>query len=418
VRTPLFGTYEEFRTELDAATQIADAAQREAAVDGLWDRLNAAGQVPLAIGDRVAWLYRGPASSVGWRGDFNRWSVAPGSRLGQSDVWIHESSFPSDARTDYKVFLNNRDWVLDPSNPLRMWGGFGPNSELRMPEYDYPEETIHRPGVTRGALSPNVRIATEKLPHDVSYRVYTPAGYQAESLADLPTVYVTDGHEYAADHLGGMAAVLDNLIDEGALRPVIAVFIDPRDPATGQSRRAELYVNNAGFADFIAEDLTAAIDGAYRTDARAESRTILGTSLGGYFSGYLGAERPDAVRNIVMQSPALAGGVIPRWTNDPASLREQNVLMTGGTFGDDANPDAIAAALSGAGFEFSYTKVNDGHSWGAWRAQLDELLVGAVGAPIPEPAGGAMIGVGVVGALLRDARRPGCRTWRGGRGER
>ncbi|MEO1498677.1 MAG: alpha/beta hydrolase-fold protein [Planctomycetota bacterium] len=410
VRTPVYDTYQDFWAAVDAATSIPAAAERAAAVSDLWHTLTDAGQVPFAIDDRVAFLYRGGASSVSWRGDFNRWGEARGRRLGQSDLWIYETAFPADARTDYKVFLNGSDWRLDPSNPLQMWGGFGPNSELRMPSYAYPHETIRRPGVARGTLSNNVRMATDRLPHDVNYRVYTPAGYGASenglgALTDLPTVYVTDGHEYTAEHMGSMTAALDNLIADGKLAPTIAVFIDPRDPVSGSNRRQELYVANESFADFVADDLMPAIDAAYRTDARPESRTILGTSLGGFFSGYLGAVRPDAVRNLALQSPAL-GGSLPRILRQAPPLG-QNIVMTGGTFGDDATPDLIAATLTDLDIDFEYTKVNDGHSWGAWRGQLGELLLATIGPPVPEPAAAAAVitASGVAAAVGRRGPR-------------
>lgn len=400
VRQPLFDTYADFRSALDDATSIADPAERSAAVDTLWQSLTDAGQVPFAIGDQVAFLYRGNASRVSWRGDFNRWGEAPGARLGQSDIWIHEATFPDDARTDYKVFLNGSSWILDPSNPLQMWGGFGPNSELRMPSYDYPLETIRRSGVARGALTPPIRLATDRLTHDLNYQVYTPAGYEAEQLANLPTVYVTDGHEYAADHMGSMAAVMDNLIDDGTLAPAIAVFIDPRDPDTGQNLRSDLYLANADFADFVADDLMPTIDAAYRTDARREARTILGTSYGGFFSAYFGAYRADVVQNLILQSPAIGRPLIDVYVDFP--LQEQNIVITGGTFFDDQGPDALATALEGAGYDFEYLKVNDGHSWGAWRGQLDDVLVATVGKPVPEPGAGAIAAGGTIGlAALR-----------------
>lgn len=410
VRTPVFDTYEDFKQALSEATSIADAGQRGAAVDQLWQTLTDAGQVPFAVGDKVAFLYRGSASSVAWRGDFNRWAQAAGTRVGQSDIWIHETTFPDDARTDYKVFLNGFDWRLDPSNPLQMWGGFGPNSELRMPAYEYPHETIRRPGVARGTLTGSTRLSTDKLPHDMNYQVYTPAGYEAGDHSDLPTVYVTDGFEYSADHMGSMTAVLDNLIEDGTLAPMIAVFIDPRDPDTGNNRRADLYLANADFADFVADDLMPTIDSAYRTGGTPESRTILGTSYGGFFSAFFGAYRADVVRNLILQSPAIGQPLIDVYVDFP--LQGQNIVITGGTFGDDIGPDALAAALDGAGYDFDYLKVNDGHSWGAWRGQLDEVLLATVGPPIPEPTAAAIAG-GTIGLAALQRRLASLRGMRG-----
>ena len=113
-----------------------------------------------------------------------------------------------------------------------MWGGFGPNNELRMPNYVFPQETVHNPNVPSGAVTGNINIASTNMGYNINYRVYTPAGYDTNHLSNLPVVYVTDGHEYLADYLGSMAIVLDNLTATGQMQPTIAVFIDPASPAT------------------------------------------------------------------------------------------------------------------------------------------------------------------------------------------
>ena len=123
----------------------------------------------------------------------------------------------------------------------------------------------------------------------------------------MPVVYVTDGHEYAADHMGSLTAVLDNLIDDGTLRPTIAVFIDPRDPNNlDNNRRLTEYNMNPQFAGFVASELVPAIDAAYRTSAAADDRVILGTSMGGLNSAYFGATKSDVFHKIAIQSPAFS----------------------------------------------------------------------------------------------------------------
>src|SRR3990172_279150 len=121
--------------------------------------------------------------------------------------------------------------MLDPANPLQMWSGFNTlNNELRMPDYIFPQETVRNPAAAQGTLTNDITVNSSNLGYTVNYRVYTPAGYSANQLRNLPVVYVTDGHEYLADHLGSMPIVMDTLIAAGELRPTIAVFIDPREP--------------------------------------------------------------------------------------------------------------------------------------------------------------------------------------------
>jgi enterochelin esterase-like enzyme len=385
VRQPLFASYDAFKGELQAIVDVSDATERQSQLDGFWDTLKDAGQVPYAQGDRYAFLYRGSQNSVGWRGDFNGWGVSSGTKYAGTDLWIREGTLPDDGRVDYKIFADN-NWLLDPANPLQVWSGFGPNSELRMPEYEYPIETIRREGSAPGALSGNIRMHSDSLAYDVQYRVYTPAGYTAEDLADLSVVYVTDGHEYAADHLGSLVAVMDNLIDDGSIRPALAVFIDPRNPDNlGENRRINEYNMNPQFADFVTDELVPAIDAGYRTSDDAASRVILGTSLGGLNSAYFGAARRDTFAKIAIQSPAFSfnPSIYSLYQNaDPGDIE---IFMTAGTINDGSGGPTMATILANKNYDYTYEEANEGHSWGNWRARLGDMLIALVGPPEPLP---------------------------------
>ena len=382
VRQPLFDNYADFRSSLMSIVDLSDPAEQTNELNQFWSRLRLAGQIPYAIDDRVAFMYRGPATSVAWRGDFNRWGVSVGSRLGNTDVWLLEMTLPSAARSDYKLFLNNRDWVIDTNNSLRSWSGLGANSELRMPAYAYPRETVPGTDVDRGTLSANQRVHSQHLGYDLQYRVYTPASY--EHLSDLPVVYVMDGHEYATDYLGSMPTVLDNLIADRRIRPTLAVLIDPRDPDRLEvNRRGEEYVGQRNFARFLAEELVPAIDAQFRTRAERPGRTILGTSLGGLNSMYVGMVEPKVFGNLAIQSPAFqAYPEIYERVRGNAD-RDQTIIMTGGTLGDNASSRAMQRVLQKEGYSFVYWEVEDGHAWGAWRGQLSRILEETVGPSDP-----------------------------------
>lgn len=365
-----------------------DASERAARLNTLWSNLQAAGQVPYAQGAQYALLYRGSASTVAFAGDHNNWqpSAGPATQLIGTDLWIREGTLPTDGRVDYKVVTNGHNWLLDPVNPLQMWSGFGPNSELRMPAYEYPYETIRRPGVTRGLLGDNVRITSASLGYSVQYRVYTPAGYSTQQLANLPVAYVTDGHEYAADNMGSLTAVLDNLIADGTLRPTLAVFIDPREPNNlGNNRRIAEYNMNPAFANFVSDELVPVIDAAYRTSARADDRLILGTSMGGLNSAYFGAAKSEVFHRIGIQSPAFSFNSSINGLYDKAPTAPLKIFMTAGTINDGNGGPTMSAILAEHGYDYTFTQANEGHSWGNWRAQLAELLAALVGPPAQAP---------------------------------
>jgi enterochelin esterase family protein len=399
VRQQVFPSYQAFKDELAAISATADAAARTVRLNTLWTQLRAAGQTPYAQGNQMAFLWRGSATSVSVAGDFNSWS-ATASRATQvagTDLWVRELTLPSDARVDYKIVTGGNNWVLDPANPLQMWSGFGPNSELRMPSYDYPEETIRRPGVARGSLSGNVVRSSAALGYSIQHRVYTPAGFDPQTSPGLPVVYVTDGHEYAADHMGSLVAVLDNLIDDGSIRPTIAVFVDPRNPTNlSSNRRQSEYVSNRRFADYLADELVPAIDGAFATSTAAEDRVILGTSLGGLAAAYVGAVEPATFGRVAIQSPAFWASTSIYDQYRRAPVPGQKISMTAGTINDGSGGPTMAAILQQFGYDYTYDEANEGHSWGNWRAQLPAMLRELVGPAQPLP--GDFNGDGLVNA--------------------
>lgn len=374
-----FTSFQAFKDTLTKLVQTSQDSVGAARLDAFWNALVMSRKVPFAIGDSVAFLYRGNAASVRWNGDFNSWGSATqirssGERLGNSDLWLLEQRFPSDARIDYKIVLNGNNWILDPANPLTQMSGFGPNSELRMPNYQPSPDVVLRT-TQRGQLSENIRIQSVHLGYAVQYRIYTPFGYEQNQMP-LPTIYVTDGHEYANDAMGSLVIVLDNLIAERRIRPVIAVLIDPRNPDNpSQNRRMTELRMNANYLAFVSQELVPRIDSLYRTDRRAESRAILGTSLGGVNAAYFGLNAANTFGLIAMQSPALwtAMTLVSEYQQRPR-LPLKMFLSTGTIFDGEANTRALKAILEEKGYPLRYREVNEGHSWGNWRAQLSEML--------------------------------------------
>ncbi len=378
-----FSTFEAFTDSLAAVAGIPDTAARDAAMDALWNDLVAAGQVPFRLGDEAAFLWRGAASAVQVAGDHNGWNpnAGPLAKVGQSDVWMRAYTFPEAARLDYKLVVDG-SWILDPANPHRQWSGFGPNSELRMPAWVFPAETVRNPDAPAGLFGSNQTLVSPTLGYAVTYRVFTPAGYDAEALSGLPVLYITDGHEYSDDRLGAARIVLDNLIADGRIEPTIAVFIDPR--LNGQNLRQEHYIQNPDFAAFVAEELVPTIDALFRTRPDRDSRVILGTSLGGLFSAYLGVLHPETFGKLAIQSPAFWVSESPqRWTGPSiyAMMGEAadglfEVYMSTGTINDtEDGARRMREVFEAHDHALTYREVPEGHSWGNWRALIDEALV-------------------------------------------
>jgi enterochelin esterase-like enzyme len=370
-KAPEFSSFDAF---VEALERVARDGKRKD-VSAFWDSLVDNEQVPFVFGEQVAFLYRGRARSVSWVGDFTEWQNGPsldGHRVGRSDIWVAYEVFPTNARLEYRIVVNGREGVLDPANPKQQWGGFGPNSVVAMPGYVFPQEINPRDDVPSGDLSAAAEIASTSLGYSISYQVYTPAGY--EMLVDLPVIYVTDAHEYTDARMGSMPTVLDNLIADGRIEPVLAVFVDPRDPKTGRNRRESEYLSNPAYAAFLARELVPLIDGTYKTHPAPGGRAILGASYGGVNAAYCGWAYPDVFQLVAMQSPAFVADetIYERYTSaDRLPLRM--FMSTGHPWDFDAR--AMKAILEEKNYDLVYMEVPEGHSWGQWRAQLDDLLI-------------------------------------------
>jgi enterochelin esterase-like enzyme len=372
-----FESFSEFNQTLEEVASIEEESLRTEKLNALWDSLKTNKQIPFVHGDSAAFLYRGDAEIVKWAGDFNGWNPNyegfSGEKVGLSNIWMVKAKFPLDARLDYKI-VRNTTWILDTSNPNIQYSGFGPNSELRMPDWVFPSETILDDGANRGTLTSTITIISkpENLGYIINYKVYIPFGYNG--FDNLPVVYVTDGHEYSDDRLGAMLIVMDNLIHQGNIKPIIAVFIDPREPGnTSNNRRMSEYRANIKFANFVADELVPHVDANYKTDPRPVSRAILGTSLGGWNSAYFGHQKSETFGLIAIHSPAFDEKIIEAYASTE-KLPLKIFMSTGTIFDTQVRARQMKEILEEKQYPHHYIEVNEGHSWGNWRALIDEPL--------------------------------------------
>jgi enterochelin esterase family protein len=335
------------------------------------------------VNDSVAFLYKGEADSVFWQGDFNGWGSLAGGhifnnrgyRVGKSDVWRMKAAFPPNARIDYKIVLNGRTWITDPVNQNQQWGGSGPNSELRMPEWKPEAVSLSRKETAKGKLSENFPAKSESMGYNIQYKVYTPANY--DKLSDLPVIYVTDGQEYADDKMGSMIHMLDNLIADKTIKPVMAVFIDPREAGNaGNNRRMFELPLNDRFVDFITNELIPAVDASYKTKASADARAILGTSLGGLNAAYVGIKASDKISLIGIHSPSFwYRPQIYKMFEDSPTLPLKIFMSTGVISDTEEGARRMKAIMEKKEYMLEYREINEGHSWGNWRSLIDDILI-------------------------------------------
>lgn len=355
-------TFQQFLNRIFASPD----SQRAAIVDSF---MTAVPSFPFIEQDSMAhFIYRGSASSVNVPGDANNWSTAafPMNRIPPTDFWYLTKVFESDARIDYKFVLNGSTWILDPRNPYQVSGGFGPNSELRMPAYVPAPEIQFYPTIPHGTLRDTTFFSTN-LGNSRTIRVYLPPGYQSSSDS-FPVILFHDGLEYTS--LAQANNVIDYLIARREIVPVIGVFVPP------VNRTAEYAGNQQNqFTAFIVNELMSYIDTRYRTRRDPSRRATLGASNGGNIALWLAYSHPEVFGNVAAQSSNIQSSISSGFQSSPRL--NLKLYLDLGTYDIPVLIPLVRdfiPILQLKGYDHRYVEYHEGHSWGNWRAHVDNAL--------------------------------------------
>jgi enterochelin esterase-like enzyme len=123
----------------------------------------------------------------------------------------------------------------------------------------------------------------------VSYHLYTPAGYSVDGQRRYPVVYWLHGSGGGLRGIRPLAQLVDEAIEAGRVPPFLMVFVN--------GLRLGMYVDwkdgSAPLETLITGDLVPHIDANYRTIATREGRLLDGFSMGGYGAARLGFKFPE-----------------------------------------------------------------------------------------------------------------------------
>jgi len=224
-----------------------------------------------------------------------------------------------------------------------------------------------------GTLSDDIRIKSDILGYDLQYRVYVPNDVSSD--AQLPTLYITDGASYAKKER--MIGALDKAIASGDIKPVIAVFVDARDPDNLKiNRRNEQFFCKKDYVDFFTTELVPFIDETYPTRAHRDDRVILGVSFGGFNAGCFGLMATPYFGGIAMNSPAHSKFV--KYLQSQYSRFDKKNLKIYMSVGNDVdNRQAVRSfkkTLKKKGYDLTYSQNHHGHNWKNWKPLLPDVL--------------------------------------------
>lgn len=329
---------------------------------------------PVVEPGRAIFLFRGKAEAVSLRPMI---AGFPGphnfARLNGNDVWWLELPLPDGARLEYKfeVLREHRaEWVNDPLNPISTTNPFGTNSVCRAYGYEVPDFARVHENTPTGSFE-DVWVASA-MGQDRKLTVYRPAGF--DSKREYPLLFIHDGGDYLT--YGGMALVLDNLINWGRIPPLLAAFSWP------QERLVE-YAAHGAHANFVVNEAMPRLADNFAIGRKV----IMGASLGAVAALHTAWRHPGAFAGLLLQSGTFAQ--TPGWGAargilgpiagllhhlEPSALPKQVFLSCGTYERMIAENRFMADRLRRAGLSVQYAESRDGHTWEAWRDRLQEGL--------------------------------------------
>ena len=341
--------------------------------------------------------------------------------LNETDIWYKTLKVDSRKRFAYRLAINSPHLPVDlglltpdllslldaatqpdPLNPKR-WAVRGDDpdvpqhqgfSVVEMPKAPVQPWLEKRPAVPQGQIERH-EFTSALLKNKREIGVYLPPGYSRDAKP-YGILLLFDESVYLNSERNGTIVptptILDNLISENRIPPMIAVFVDnPLD-----TRYKELTCDPT-FADSLNSELVPWLRRSYNVTADARRTVIGGSSLGALAASCAGRRYPGTFGNILSQSGAYWWTPPKRNTSDPDPepgwMAKQFIesprlplrfymdagtdeLDLTGNGGDILVPNRILRdVLLAKGYEVHYQEFDGGHDGLSWRGTLADALI-------------------------------------------
>ena len=310
----------------------------------------------------------------------------PGGRLGfhrSGGDWELVIDRPPVNRMEYLLELRHPnggvETVLDPGNPRRVAGAFGPKSVLEFPGYTPPGWLSAAPGP--GTVA-EFEVPVTALDAAVPVRLWSPAGTRHDER--LPLLVAHDGPEY--DTLASLTRYLSAGVAGHWLPRLRAALLGP-------GPRDRWYSANMSYTRALCTAVLPAITSSVATSVRVG----MGTSLGALAMLHAHCRYPDAFDGLFLQSGSF---FVPRFDSQEQRFRYYRrvvrfvtgvhhgglpslpvpaVFTCGAIEENIENNRLMAKTLTGRGYPATLHEVPDMHNYTAWRDAFDPWLTELLG---------------------------------------
>ncbi len=332
------------------------------------------------------------------------------SRLEGTDVWYKSYRVRNNILTAYIFSLNDplapwtaQAWVehqaagravTDPLNPHKVFDTqniFVAESVLRMPDAP-PEPWVMAHSDVPAGKTVDHQFTSALLGNTRRIRVYTPPAYPARG--SYGWLLALDGDAYFGVRV---TTILDNLLAQGRIPPLVAVFFDN---ASHAARHVEMSCNSRLVAALTDECLPW-LRQTYPLSTDPSQAVIVGSSYSALAAAFAAYRRPDVFGNVLAQSgafswyqgedrePEAGEDVEPGWlirqlvkasllplrfhldvgcletTTDYSGAAHTNILNSNRHMRD---------VLRAKGYPVNYVERSGGHDFAGWRSALPDAL--------------------------------------------
>lgn len=224
--------------------------------------------------------------------------------------------------------------------------------------------------------------------------IYTPPGYE-NSTEKYPVLYLLHGmggDEEAWIALGRTAQILDNLIAQGKVKPMIVVMSNGnvfQEAAPGESSLGmykptfQLPNTMDGKFEETFVDVIKFVENNYRVIAEKKGRAIAGLSMGGYHSLHISRYYPNTFDYVglfsaaIMPDSKISSKVYDKFDETLKKQMDNGYKLYWIGIGKadflyKANED-YRAKLDKMGMKYTYVETEGGHTWTNWRVYLTQF---------------------------------------------
>ncbi len=344
------------------------------------------------------------------------WDVAENqmSRLLKTDLWYKTYKMRSDTRAIYRFSLNDTlvPWNLDNMegrlaashrDPLNHRIFIFPKyqddpagtdtllSVLELPDAPPQPWITERPGVTKGVIEPH-HIHSAILRNERRAWVYTPPGYRSDA-EPYGLLLLFDGGAYR--EFIPTPTILDNLLAEGMLPPMVAVLLD----SPPHSRNHELACHPP-FVDFLVQELVPWLHKHYNVTTDPQKTIVGGSSAGGLAAAYVGLHASAIFGKVLSQSGSFwwdwdtEEKIAQQWLTHEFAISPKQPLhfyIDVGRLERIAGYDLLMVnrhlrdVLLAKGYTVDYAELGGGHEYISWRGGFSDGLLALTELPAAVP---------------------------------